>query len=81
MSYDVVKEKTIPCPCKEGVIRYSLSENDWNQTRESITIECHKCKEEYRIVSESYRPKPKHDFTLYYLVPRKGNGEKNLLDF
>ena len=43
MSYEVVNERTVPCPCKKGTVKFVLEENDWFQTKEHVLIECPEC--------------------------------------
>ncbi len=68
MSYEVVNEKKHICPCGKGVIQYVCEENDWSQFRKNVSIQCPKCQNEYEVKSEYFCPKPKHDYTIYYLV-------------
>ena len=75
MSYEVDKIKEIECPCGKGKIKLTSESNDWNQTRENIEILCDECKEKYEIVRESFNPKPKHDYTIYY-CKNKIDGQK-----
>ena len=67
MSYEIDSIKEIKCPCNKGKIIRINKSNDWNQTKENIYINCEKCNKKYKIVSEYFCPKPKHDCTIYYL--------------
>lgn len=80
MSYEVVNVKKAPCACGKGVVTLTVSENDWNQTRESVAIECEACKLTHRIESKYCCPKPKHDYTLYYLVEKANPDNKIQLE-
>ena len=42
-------------------------------------IDCEECRKIYDIKSEYYCPKPKHEFTIYYLVNKK-TGKKIKID-
>ena len=79
MSYEVDRVKEINCPCGKGKIKQTCESNNWNQTREYIEILCDECKEKYEIVNESFNPKPKHDYTIYY-CKNKIDGQKIKLD-
>ncbi|MCM1545501.1 MAG: hypothetical protein NC033_00550 [Clostridiales bacterium] len=68
MSYDIVKEENQPCPCGKGFVNYILEENDWGQFRENVFIQCDNCQTKYTVQSKYFCPKPKHDYTLYFLV-------------
>lgn len=80
MSYDVVYSRKAPCACGKGAVSLVVSENDWNQTRESVTIECEACKKLYRIESKFFCPKPKHEYTVYYMVANSNPEDKIKLD-
>ena len=80
MSYEVVNEKTVPCPCKKGTVKFVLEENDWFQTKEHVLIECPECAKKYTISSEYHCPKPKRDYTRYFIVNNE-TSEKIALDF
>ena len=47
MSYEIDSIKKIKCPCKRGTIERVTKSNDWNQVKESITINCEECKNKY----------------------------------
>jgi hypothetical protein len=53
MSYELMNEKSICCPCKKGYITARFFSNDWNQFRSSISIECPTCEKLYKIQSRS----------------------------
>lgn len=80
MSYEVIYEKEIPCPCGKGKIKHTVRENDFFQTKKSVTIECPVCSMKYNITSEIHTPKPKHEYTVYYAVPANGMDEPIRLD-
>lgn len=69
MSYEVDYTKECKCPCGNGTIKYESESNDWGQTREHISICCPICKDNFKIESKYYCPKPKHDYEVHYLVP------------
>ena len=73
MSYEVDYTKECKCPCGMGTVEYVLESNDWLQTREHINIKCQECNTKYRVESKYFCPKPKHDYTIYYLVPTDRN--------
>ena len=79
MSYEIDSIKKIKCPCKRGTIERVTKSNDWNQVKESITINCEECKNKYSIISEYYCRKPKHETTIYYLQ-NNSTGEKTEID-
>ena len=80
MSYEVISEKQVPCACGNGFVKMVTSANDWNQFRESVLIECESCKKNYRVESKYCCPKPKHDYTIYYLVNINDSQEQLELD-
>ena len=80
MSYEVIREKEVDCPCGKGKVRQVVKENDWFQQKEFFEIQCDECKEKYRVITETFIPKPKHDVTRYFLID-KDTEEKIPLDF
>lgn len=80
MSYEVIHQKSVPCACGHGHITLTVSENDWNQMRESVSIECDCCKQTHHIESKYCCPKPKHDYTIYYLVANDNPENRIQLD-
>ncbi|MBQ4583154.1 MAG: hypothetical protein IJB04_07945 [Oscillospiraceae bacterium] len=80
MSYEGVSKKSVSCACGKGRVVLTVSENDWNQVRESVSIECEYCRNVYRIESKYCCPKPMHDYTIYYLVEIDNPGNKRQLD-
>lgn len=75
MSYEIDKIKTIDCLCGKGKIKQVFKSNDWNQTKEEITIECEECQKNYIIVRENLCLKPKRNYTVYF-CKNKNTGEK-----
>ncbi len=72
MSYEKDIPTKVVCPCGEGFIVKESESNDFGQIKEfSPYIDCPNCKNNYSIVSEYFCPKPKHDFTIYYIVNNK----------
>ena len=67
MSYEIDDIKEIKCPCNKGKIRRISKSNEWCQKKESIYIDCEECSKKYEIISEYFCPKPKLDYTIYYL--------------
>ncbi len=73
MSYEVDYVRSVKCPCGNGLIEMTGESNDWNQTREKIDIKCDICSKKYKLTSKHYNPKPKHNFTIYYLENKDTN--------
>lgn len=79
MSWDVINEKEIPCPCGKGVLKHFFEMDDWNRCREYVVIDCAECRKKYTITSETIQhPNPVKDITNYYCTNEK---EKIKLDF
>ena len=81
MSYEVINEKTTPCACGRGVVKLTIFANDWSQFREVASIDCPSCKNSHYIESKHFCPKPKHDYTICYLVDNKEPYKRIQLDF
>ncbi|TVY04470.1 hypothetical protein [Cohnella terricola] len=47
MSWDVIYDKEKPCPCGVGTYREVYEMDDWNRTRENVTMSCLDCREKY----------------------------------
>lgn len=72
MSYEIVDDNKVACPCGCGFVRRIIKENDWFQQKENLVIECEFCNDAYAIVREEHKSKPYHESVFYYLV-EKGN--------
>ena len=72
MSYDLVKENKVDCPCGKGKIALKMYENDWNQEQNEVEIECSECKEKYKITSKYVCQRKGHEATYYYEEPLDG---------
>ncbi len=80
MSWEVINTKKIKCLCGKGTIEQNIIGDDWNRIEsETPTIKCKECSSKYELTSKNYYPKPKHDYTLYFLK-NKETGEEIQLD-
>lgn len=80
MSYERDIPTIIKCQCGKGKIIKESESNEWGQIKEyGPYIDCEECRKIYDIKSEYYCPKPKHEFTIYYLVNKK-TGKKIKID-
>ena len=70
MSYEIIQNQTISCPCGAGCVRRVVKENDWFQQKESISIECAVCNGKYTVETEIVKPKPHHESMFYYLTEK-----------
>lgn len=70
MSYEVIDEKHVSCPCGNGCIKIIIEENDFFQRKEDLTVDCMNCKNKYEIKKEISKSKPKHESELYFLVEK-----------
>lgn len=73
MSYEVLDQRQVSCPCGNGSIKMIIEENDFFQTKENIFIDCINCKSMYEIKKEIIRSKPKHESEIYFLVEKNNN--------
>lgn len=53
MSYELISEKDIPCPCKKSTYKVRCFQNDWMQHREEWDMNCDSCKSKYRLGSRA----------------------------
>ena len=70
MSYEIIQNQAISCPCGAGCVRRVVKENDWFQQKESISIECAVCGGKYIVETEIVKPKPYHESVSYYLTEK-----------
>ena len=72
MSWEVIDERTQPCPCGKGSISMPVYGDDWNRIEHgTVKIQCEQCSAKYRVETE-YIPEyhPGHgDSLIYYLTP------------
>ncbi|MFI2856903.1 hypothetical protein ACH6EH_07155 [Paenibacillus sp. JSM ZJ436] len=47
MSWEVMSDREYPCPCKKGTYREISENDDWNNWREEVIMNCPSCKEKY----------------------------------
>ena len=77
MSYEKDSSMMIKCPCKKGYIILEREISDWGQIKEhDPIIDCDVCSNKYYIESKYVCPKPRHDYTIYYLVDKKTKSKK-----
>ena len=79
MSYEIDSIQEIKCPCGKGIIKKVSKSNEWNQSKEDISIICEDCEKKFIIEKEYFTPKPKHEYIVYY-CKNKNDGIKIKLD-
>ncbi len=71
MSWEKSSEKTVSCPCGKGTITQEIYSDDWNRFSDKTPkIQCVECSEKYTINSEYHCPKPYHNYTVHYCIPK-----------
>jgi hypothetical protein len=49
MSWDVFSDREHECPCGKGTYREIIEMDDWNRTREDVTMNCPDCRIKYKM--------------------------------
>lgn len=70
MSYEIISDDKIVCPCGKGHIRKIIKENDWFQRKESILIECECCDNKYTVEKNTVRTYNNHELVSYSLMEK-----------
>ncbi|MDQ0090537.1 hypothetical protein J2T12_003960 [Paenibacillus anaericanus] len=48
MSWDVISDNVYTCPCGKSTYEVTTEMDDWNSTREKVTMNCLECKDKYQ---------------------------------
>lgn len=72
MSWEVINTKKIKCLCGKGFIKQDIMGDDWNRFEEKTPIiDCVECSKKYNIESNTFTPKPHHEYTVYSCIDKK----------